>query len=301
MEGAGLAGLNLSGWKSGNRIRQGVDVMALASGLSFSSQDVRTQMDRILLSPAFASSQSLCRLLRFSVEKKLNGEEREIKEYVIGSQVFARGESFDPRLDPIVRVQATKLRARLRGYYDTLGQRDPIVIEFPKGTYVPVFHRRGDPGTGASPAPERQADIALAVLPFRNLTADPDYDHFCDGLTEELIGCMAMAPGFQIVSRTSVFRYKGQSADVRQIAAELNAAWIIEGSVRRSTGEVCLALHITDASSGYLLSSFRFVRDGSDAIALQSALATEACLHARRVLLGPGACPHEQQSEEVTH
>ena len=277
--------------------------MAAASGLNFSQQDVRTQMDRILLSPSFASSPSLSRLFRFSVEKKLNGEEREIKEYVIGSQVFARGESFDPRLDPIVRVQATKLRARLRGYYETLGQRDPIIIEFPKGTYVPVFHRRGDSGPGTSLAPDgkRQTDIALAVMPFRNLTVDPEYDHFCDGLTEELIGCLAMAPGFQIVSRTSVFQYKGQSADVRQIAAELNAAWIIEGSVRRSAGEVCLALHITDASSGYLLSSFRFVRDGSDAIALQSALATEACLHARRVLLGPGACPHEQESGEVTH
>src|SRR6185369_6765554 len=65
-----------------------------------------------------------------------------LKEYSLGAEVFDRGDQFDPRMDPIVRVQARNLRTRLAQYYSGPGEADPIIIELPKRTYVPVFHPR---------------------------------------------------------------------------------------------------------------------------------------------------------------
>jgi len=79
-------------------------------------------------------------LLRFVVEETLGGQGASLKEYSLGTQVFDRGEAFDPRMDPIVRVQARNLRTRLAQYYAGPGAADGIAIELPKRTYVPVFH-----------------------------------------------------------------------------------------------------------------------------------------------------------------
>src|SRR5450432_2765189 len=102
-------------------------------------ETVMAQLGRILKSPALATSPSLCRFLRFIVEETLAGRSGSIKEYSLGVNVFGRGDEFNPRLDPIVRVQARNLRGRIDKYYSGEGARDPIVIELPKGAYVPVF------------------------------------------------------------------------------------------------------------------------------------------------------------------
>ena len=104
--------------------------------------EVQTQLERILSSPLFASSESLRAFLRFTVHRTLEGRGDELKEYLLGVEVFRRGAQFDPRLDSIVRVQGSKIRAKLREYYETLGKNDPVLIELPKGTYVPVLRSR---------------------------------------------------------------------------------------------------------------------------------------------------------------
>jgi hypothetical protein len=101
---------------------------------------VISQLERILKSTPLASSPSLCRFLRYTVEETLGGRQGSIKEYSLGVNVFGRGEDFNPRLDPIVRVQARNLRARIAKYYADEGTNDRIVIDLPKGAYVPVFH-----------------------------------------------------------------------------------------------------------------------------------------------------------------
>jgi tetratricopeptide (TPR) repeat protein len=85
----------------------------------------------------------LCRFLRYIVEETLAGRASGIKEQVLGLEVFDRGPDFNPRLDPIVRVQARNLRSRMAKYYEGPGQADPIRIELPKGTYIPVFRHVG--------------------------------------------------------------------------------------------------------------------------------------------------------------
>lgn len=103
---------------------------------------VTAQLDRILTSPPLVSSPSLCRFLRYVVEETLAGRQGSLKEYSLGVVVFERGDEFDPRLDPIVRVQARNLRVRLSQYYVGPGTDDLVAIELPKRTYVPIFRHR---------------------------------------------------------------------------------------------------------------------------------------------------------------
>jgi adenylate cyclase len=103
-------------------------------------ESIRSAVDRAVESPQLDSCPSLCRFLRYVVEETLAGRGANIKEYSLGLEVFHRGDSFDPRLDPIVRVQARNLRIRLARYYAGPGANHPLRIELPKRTYVPVFH-----------------------------------------------------------------------------------------------------------------------------------------------------------------
>jgi len=102
----------------------------------------RAQLERILASRAFAHAGRHSRLLRFTVEQAIEGQADRLKEYLLGTQVFGRDDSFDPRLDPVVRVEVHRLRARLGNYYQNEGRDDLLLIEFPKGGYAPLFRRR---------------------------------------------------------------------------------------------------------------------------------------------------------------
>src|SRR6478735_8295525 len=103
---------------------------------------IREQLERILASPTFQQSDRLKRFLTFIVLQTIDGHRDELKEYVIGVQVFGKEESFDPRTDPIVRVQARRLRAKLVRYYREEGRADEWIVELPKGGYAPVFRQR---------------------------------------------------------------------------------------------------------------------------------------------------------------
>src|SRR3982750_4865539 len=100
---------------------------------------IRAALQRIVTSPQLESSPSLCRFLRYVVEETLAGRGGQIKEYSLGAEVFARGDDFDPRIAPIVRVQARNLRARMAKYYEGPGAEDAVSIDLPKRTYAPVF------------------------------------------------------------------------------------------------------------------------------------------------------------------
>jgi hypothetical protein len=116
----------------------------------YEPEAVRGQLERILASDGFANSERISRFLRFTLESTLNGERDQIKEYVIGREVFDRDDRYDPRIDPIVRVEARRLRARLAEYYEGPGRGDAIRIELPKGGYVPLIAAaNGISGAGA--------------------------------------------------------------------------------------------------------------------------------------------------------
>src|SRR5215470_5918080 len=102
---------------------------------------VRAQLARVLGSEVFCHSDRMGRFLPLAVEATLGQEQGKLKEYLIGVEVFDRNGHYDPRVDPIVRVEARRLRSKLAQYYETEGRNDPVVIAFPKGGYVPVFEK----------------------------------------------------------------------------------------------------------------------------------------------------------------
>jgi hypothetical protein len=111
---------------------------------------IRMQLAQILQSDGFVRAQRMRRFLGFIVEEALSGRSSQLCEYSIGISVFGRDESFEPGLDPIVRNDARRLRQKLLEYYQQARRKggDEVVIDMPKGTYVPVF-KRGSPNSGA--------------------------------------------------------------------------------------------------------------------------------------------------------
>ncbi len=142
----------------------------------FDSAEVLEQLARVLESGTFRSAESQRAFLRYTVREALGGRAASIKEYAIGVEALGRPESFDPRLDPIVRTQARKLRANLAKYYLGEGLNDPIRIEFPKGAYIPIFLPAIDASVEAAPIPQlgpvlveehvRPAMVPEARVPF---------------------------------------------------------------------------------------------------------------------------------------
>src|SRR5262245_49911427 len=106
------------------------------------TEQTRAQLERILASAGFATTDRLSRFLRYVVERSLAGEAGQLKEYVIGVEVFDRDDRYDPRLDSIVRVEAGRLRTKLDEYYNGPGRADPLVIQLRRGSYAPVFEFR---------------------------------------------------------------------------------------------------------------------------------------------------------------
>src|ERR1700733_4746932 len=103
------------------------------------TKEVNAALGRILATPAFVRSPRLAQFLRFAVEQRLSGRIDPPKEIEVGVQVFGRGGDFDPRVDPVVRVQARLLRFKLHEYYETTGKSDPVRIDLRKGSYLPSF------------------------------------------------------------------------------------------------------------------------------------------------------------------
>jgi hypothetical protein len=103
------------------------------------AEEVRQQLRRILESDGFRRSAQMERFLTLIVERSLLGRSEELKEYTLGRDVFHRGENYDPRADAIVRVEAQRLRKKLREYYESQGIGDLVIIDIPAGGYVPAF------------------------------------------------------------------------------------------------------------------------------------------------------------------
>ena len=236
------------------------------------AESVRETLSQVIESKQFAQSERMRRFIRFVVEKTLGGDRESLKEYTIGMEVFDRSADYDPRIDSIVRVEARRLRKKLRHYYEQDGARQALRIDLPEGSYAPVFSLSSPASAPASQAPDSSADT-IAVLPFVNLTSDPENDYFADGLTEELINTLAQSPPLRVVSRTSAFQFKNVAQDVRQIGEKLGAGRVLEGTVRRAGDLLRVTAQLVSVQDGIQLWSHRFERQLRDIFTLQDEIA----------------------------
>jgi len=241
-------------------------------------ENVKVQLDRILNSRPFVRSTRLRRFLEFCVQQVLAGRADALKEQVIGVEVFDRASDYDPRIDPIVRVEARRLRAKLKAYYGSPGRTDVLLIGLPKGSYVPVFRSRAAATSApiairpVQPAPET-GPKSIAVLPFANLSTDPDEDYFSDGLAEELIHRLTRIENLRVVAWPSASRLRGREEDLAGIRQQLRVDTILRGSVRRTPGRVRVTAQLIATASGDYLWSGAYDRDTENIFVIQEEIA----------------------------
>ena len=165
------------------------------------------------------------------------------------------------------------VRNKLAIALDDMGERSLKNIADPLQVYRCVAaDRSAEAPAGAGAAFLRPA---IAVLPFDNLSGDPEQEYFADGLTEDIITALSRWRMFPVIARNSTFAYKGKSTDVRQIGEALAARYVVEGSVRKAGGRVRITAQLIDAETGHHVWAERYDRDLADIFALQDEI-TEA-------------------------
>ncbi len=128
---------------------------------------------------------------------------------------------------------------------------------------------------------------SIAVLPFANLSPDPENEYFSDGITEEIINTLAQLPGLHVAARTSSFAFKGKVAEIAEVGAKLKVAIVLEGSVRKVGNRVRITARLINVSDGYHLWSERYDRELHDIFAIQDAIARAIAHRLELALAGP--------------
>lgn len=311
--------LTVSNPKNGNRVSwcynesKQADQKQLLMPADHSSSEataaqVHAQRDRILASNGFVRSGRQSAFLNYVVNAALEGRADRLKEFTIGIEVFEKDESFDPGVDSIVRVEASRLRSKLSEYYVGEGQGDPVRIGIPKGHYVPEFlladvpkEARGLPhrwqlwgGLVAAvliivviistyALTPRDSDLtvsasqvptssSIAVLPLRDWSPVPE-EYLSEAMTDVLISSLAKMQGLQVTSFTSVMKYSDTEAPMSEIGRALGVAYIVEGSVFRDNEHVRVTAQLIDANSDTHVWSETFDRPASDLMAVESEVA----------------------------
>ena len=255
-------------------------------------EEIRNHLKRVLSSRAFSNSERMRRFLHFSVEEALAGRGNDLKESLIGMRVFDRAADYDPRLDPIVRVEARRLRSKLEQYYREEGKLDDLRIDLPRGTYVPVFG-------GSKPAAVTLEPPTIAVLPFENLSSEPGDEFFSAGLTQELIHSLTRLPGLRVMAWNSTRRLR-QREDLAHTRIPVDL--VLEGTLRRSGSRVRIGAQLVDANTGLYIWAGSYERQARDLLAMQEELASAIgqALHVRLADGPPGLRRPQHTSDAYT-
>jgi TolB-like protein len=250
--------------------------MTVREPIQPSERAVRDQLERILASAHFSAAEGASRLLRYLVETAFAGRSQPLKEYTIAVEVLGRDPSFDPKINPAVRVEASRLRQRLERYYLTAGREDPVLIELPRGTYTPTFLPQADvlhlreglaevgggraAGSAVSPLEWKPAHgPSIAVLPFENLGEEADV-RFASGITVEIVAALARFRELHVLGRSTMARHR----DVRnplELRRELGADYVLAGNVRRADDLLRVHAELVSGATGGVLWAQRYERD----------------------------------------
>ena len=253
----------------------------MAAGNKPKSEAIRDQLERILRSDEFRGSDKQRKFLSFVVDETLADRASQLKGYTVAVAVYGRSETFDPQVDPIVRVEAGRLRRALEHYYLTAGKNDPVRIRIPKGGYVPSFHTVQTAPSRAQTHTSEREDSALstgpsiAVMPLINLNGDKEQDYFAEGLTEELTAELARYQDFQVIASQSTMRFKGRNVDPKEVGRDLGVRFLLTGSVSKDLKTVKVAIRLLDTSTAEQIWGASYKRDQTpaDLIAVQEEIA----------------------------
>ncbi len=209
------------------------------------------QLQKILSNPKFFATKQQKNFLKFVVKEFLEGRSDLLKGYTIATQVFGRTEDFDPQSDPIVSVQANKLRRALEHFYLKDGKNDPIVIDIPKGTYSPVFIERptAHPDGGTTDDYPDFENVSkwptLLILPFKNKTENSDGDYLCKGLVDEL------ALEISYFKNMKVLFPRERNSGNKRVIHDPRSRFKLSGNAYKYGNEIKITIHLEDTASGH--------------------------------------------------
>ncbi|WP_155303810.1 hypothetical protein [Desulfosarcina widdelii] len=215
----------------------------------FSPSAISGQTNRILDSPEFKATDAQRAFLQYVVEKTLAGHADAIKGYTVATEVFGRHEDFDQATDPIVSIQANKLRRALERYYLVAGQNDPIRIDIPKGSYVPTFQALAPLSVEKPPPISRKIAAihdsgwpTILVQSFENLTGNRDLEYLGIGLATEI----ALE-----ITRYQEIRVLRQRPDGRQRrASDIGVRFVLCGSIKTDATGLKVIVNLVDGPTG---------------------------------------------------
>ena len=247
-------------------------------------REVREQLERITSSTAFRTSDRLKHFITFVSSQALQGKAGHLKEYAVGVHVFGRETAFDPRTDPVVRVQARRLRARLERYYHEEGQNDEIVVDLPKGGYAPVFRRRA---IAAQPRPSATTlqENTVAVHQILDHSDDQDLDRFCASLTRELVRRLASVKGLRVATA--------------QITSGISPAMAIDGSITQANEGYRLTATLMNLTTGCYECCESVDFPAVDSFAIQDSVADAVVARFHESLMSSRAA-RQPQTENLT-
>lgn len=217
---------------------------------SISADEVRSALQRLLASQDFPATPRNRRFLAYVVEKAIAGSAEEVSGYRVATDVFARPVSFNPALDPIVRIEACKLRRDLELYYLKSGAAETIVISLPRGGYIPAFHRRT---VAAKPAE--------AALDPRGITVHALHGSQCalaqaePSFRARVADCLARNPSLAVFSGPADFNDGGllDSDTVREVARRNGTRFVLSGDAGGIDGAIVATVRLHDGATGRLL------------------------------------------------
>lgn len=238
-------------------------------------EEIRAEVERILSSPQFKASKRLKSFLRFVVDESLSGRAAALKGYTIAVSVFGRGEDFDARIDPIVSVEAGRLRKSLEYYYLTDGKSSPLQINIPKGTYVPTFVRQGTSPSARGPAddqlsdqhvsdkhsPYRSSGPGVAVFVFDSLTEGDKNDFFATGMSVQLVANLAQFKDFFIVGPLQQEHLEKTNLELKAIGTTYDVQFVLSGTVLQRGDSIKVIATLLDVESAGNVWVKQFDRD----------------------------------------
>ena len=190
-------------------------------------------------------------------------------------ETLSKGQLFQAVWPNIIVTEAVLKRciAELRRAFDD-DARNPHIIETISKRGYRLLAPVSAPAARTAPAPPESAVTdSIVVLPFANMSADPENEYFADGITEEIIDALAQIQGLHVVARSSAFSFKGKYIDLRVLGEQLKVRTVLEGSVRRADNRLRITAQLVSTADGYHLWSERYDREMKDVFAIQEEIA----------------------------
>lgn len=247
-----------------------------AKSVSPGDSAIRAQLDRLISNPLLNGSPRLVRFLSYCVKATLDGRGTELNQYTLGLDVFDKPDTFDPSTDPVVRVEAARLRQKLQIYYSGPGSGDEVRIQFPPKGYQVRF----EPSErAAAPQPATRSTSTrptIAILPFEDLTPNREEQSFALGLAIEIAVALSALPGVRVLSRSVVRQQLEANGDPAATCKALGATISLESTIRKTVDGLRVAVEVTDLADGVLLWAGTFTAEGPNPIGIQEEIAA-AC------------------------